>query len=372
MRWMNDLAAGSVAAGVLAAGAGATVSSTLVADAYIVREGAGASARFYAVLDVYVKGNHLGDNVNGPTGLSGVNPHQVVFATNKAEGVTRDAAGRIVSGSISSDVFVQSDDSSWNPNSCSAAEWDSFVTCGSRNQCECITVRAGNRRCQSIQPASGFTQFDVARSNFINNGSDSGWWSALGSNGYSSGGASENPFGRISLYNSYWDSTYPDLDRTHLKSRGELVSGSVSASSAWSARRRSNLVAGSPGVGGVSLADHWMLGRFSVDVTSSDLGDPLTLNVQFNMFGKNGTSNETGSTFTGATTASYRVSQFFAFAKPCLSDLDRDRLVDNADLSLILLDYGSCAGCASDLDGNGTVDFADVALLLLDFGPCPD
>jgi hypothetical protein len=114
---MNDLAAGSVAAGVLAAGAGATVSSTLVADVYIVREGAGASARFYAVLDVYVKGNHLGDNVNGPSGLSGVIPHQVVFATNKAEGVTRDAAGRIVSGSISSDVFVQSHDSSWNPNS---------------------------------------------------------------------------------------------------------------------------------------------------------------------------------------------------------------------------------------------------------------
>jgi hypothetical protein len=125
-------------------------------------------------------------------------------------------------------------------------------------------------------------------------------------------------------------------------------------------------------VGGVSLADHWMLGRFSVDVTSSDLGDPLTLNVQFSMVGRNGAGNEAGTFFTGATTTSYRVSQFFAFAKPCLSDLDRDRLVDNADLSLILLDYGSCAGCASDLDGDGTVDFADVALLLLDFGPCPD
>jgi hypothetical protein len=40
------------------------------------------------------------------------------------------------------------------------------------------------------------------------------------------------------------------------------------------------------------------------------------MNAQFNMVGKNGTAAETGTTFTGATTASYKVSQFFAFAVP--------------------------------------------------------
>ncbi len=45
--------------------------------------------------------------------------------------------------------------------------------------------------------------------------------------------------------------------------------------------------------------------------------------------------------------------------------------MDTADLSLLLLDFGACAGCASDLDGSGEVDSADTSVLLLDFGNCP-
>ena len=55
-----------------------------------------------------------------------------------------------------------------------------------------------------------------------------------------------------------------------------------------------------------------MLGRFAVEVTYET--SPITMQVQFNMVGKNGTANETGTTFTGASTASYKVSQFFTFA----------------------------------------------------------
>jgi hypothetical protein len=40
------------------------------------------------------------------------------------------------------------------------------------------------------------------------------------------------------------------------------------------------------------------------------------MNAQFNMVGKNGTAAETGTTFTGASTASYKVSNFFAFQVP--------------------------------------------------------
>jgi hypothetical protein len=56
--------------------------------------------------------------------------------------------------------------------------------------------------------------------------------------------------------------------------------------------------------------------------------------------------------------------------RPCPSDLDGNRVVDPADVSLLLLDFGPCVGCASDLDGNGVTDTADVSLLLLDFGDC--
>jgi formylglycine-generating enzyme required for sulfatase activity len=57
---------------------------------------------------------------------------------------------------------------------------------------------------------------------------------------------------------------------------------------------------------------------------------------------------------------------------PCPSDLDGSRIVDTADLSLLLLDFGACVGCTSDLDGSGEVDATDTSLLLLDLGPCPN
>jgi hypothetical protein len=56
----------------------------------------------------------------------------------------------------------------------------------------------------------------------------------------------------------------------------------------------------------------------------------------------------------------------------CPGDIDGNRVLDTADVSLMLLDFGPCAGCLSDLDGNGSTDIADLSLLLLDFGVCPD
>ncbi len=74
----------------------------------------------------------------------------------------------------------------------------------------------------------------------------------------------------------------------------------------------------------------------------------------------------------GLFTTSACVSLTAALANPpCPSDLDGSRVVDTADLSLLLLDFGACAGCASDLDGSGEVDSADTSVLLLDFGACP-
>ena len=63
----------ATAAVALASSAFATVSGTLVADAYIVKDGAGANAVFYSVIDLYIKGNNLGDVANPLTGLSSYN-----------------------------------------------------------------------------------------------------------------------------------------------------------------------------------------------------------------------------------------------------------------------------------------------------------
>jgi hypothetical protein len=58
---------------------------------------------------------------------------------------------------------------------------------------------------------------------------------------------------------------------------------------------------------------------------------------------------------------------FVARPDPLLGDLDGDDVVSNADIGLLLLDFGPCPGCASDLDGNGEVDSGDIAFLLLLF-----
>ena len=47
-------------------------------------------------------------------------------------------------------------------------------------------------------------------------------------------------------------------------------------------------------------------------------------------------------------------------------DMNGDRVVDSADVGLILLDVGPCSGCLSDLDGSGEVDSSDVGLALLE------
>ena len=59
-----------------------------------------------------------------------------------------------------------------------------------------------------------------------------------------------------------------------------------------------------------------MIGRFAIDVTGKSAAEVITMNAQFNMVGKNGTAAEAGTTFTGAVTAAYKVSNFFAFAVP--------------------------------------------------------
>ena len=295
----------------IAASAFATVSSTLVADTYIVKEGSGATAKFYSVLDIYAKGNNAGDLIGGS--VLGAGTHGVVFATSQATGVTRDASGKVTAGAVTGDIFVQGDGSGWLPTNNSGSSWDSFIAVGNRGQGNAakVTNRASTLKDQgaaaNMTGGSGFSQMSVAGSSFIDSGTTGGWYSAFGGNGYSTAGASENPFARLNAYNADQAALYPDLVRTgYQASKGALQSGATTAGAAT--------IGG--GAAGTSLDFCWMIGRFAIDVTGKTAAEVITMNAQFNMVGKNGTAAETGTTFTGATTAAYKVSNFFAFAVP--------------------------------------------------------
>ncbi|MCE2875096.1 MAG: FG-GAP-like repeat-containing protein, partial [Planctomycetaceae bacterium] len=66
--------------------------------------------------------------------------------------------------------------------------------------------------------------------------------------------------------------------------------------------------------------------------------------------------------------ASGQVTPYLAVRDPLPGDLDGDDAVTNADIALLLLDFGPCPGCASDVDRNGVVDNGDIAYMLLLFG----
>ena len=68
----------------IAASAFATVETKLYADTYIVKEGSGASARFYSVLDIYAKGNHLADSIG--CSVLGLSTFGVSFKTSQSTG----------------------------------------------------------------------------------------------------------------------------------------------------------------------------------------------------------------------------------------------------------------------------------------------
>jgi predicted aldo/keto reductase-like oxidoreductase len=59
-------------------------------------------------------------------------------------------------------------------------------------------------------------------------------------------------------------------------------------------------------------------------------------------------------------------------ALPCPADLNLDRVVNAADLSVMLSDWGSCkSDCPGDLNTDGVVDAADLSVMLSTWGACP-
>jgi hypothetical protein len=56
---------------------------------------------------------------------------------------------------------------------------------------------------------------------------------------------------------------------------------------------------------------------------------------------------------------------------PCPADLDNDRIVGAADLSIVLASWGVCGqACPADIDGNGMVGAVDLSVVLAAWGAC--
>lgn len=57
---------------------------------------------------------------------------------------------------------------------------------------------------------------------------------------------------------------------------------------------------------------------------------------------------------------------------PCPADLNNDGSIGQADLGILLANFGCLSGCVADIDGDGDVDQGDLGLLLAAFGTsCP-
>jgi len=254
----NATLAAALAVGV-SGSAFATISNQLVGDSYIVKVGSGASARFYSVMDVYVKCGASTDIVSSTFGVAAY-----VASTTMNQG----------------DAFVQSSGSSWAPITNDADGIDSFVTAGCRNQGSDNTLAGGKAAFLNLQGDTNFSNYSTAGAGTIASVSGSagaGWYPGVGAS------TSTNPYARAGFYNG----------ATNIAKTASTIAGNNIA------------------VGG-SLDNLFMVGRFTIDVTGLSAGTTKTMTSVFAVAGK----NNGVTTVTGATNAAYRYNQTLTFAVP--------------------------------------------------------
>ena len=232
---MRNASLAAAAAVVLSGSAFATISNQLIGDSYIVKVGSGASARFYSIMDVYVKCGASTDIVSSTFGVSAY-----------------------VSGfsMVQGDAFVQENstnaNSAWLPTG-SQSNYDSFVTAGNRDQTSASSTL-------SMQLDTNWSAGTGAAISGINGGP--GWYPAVGAN------TSTNPYARAGYYNG----------ATNLAKATTTIAGN-------------NIAAGG------SLDNAWMIGRFTIDVTGLADGTLKTMTAKFAIAGKNnGVTTVTGAT----------------------------------------------------------------------------
>jgi hypothetical protein len=247
----------SATAIVAASSAFATVTpTTLFGDSYIVKDGAGATAKFYSVLDVYIKGNNAADIISS---TFGVTAYTSAFTMNQG------------------DAFVQTNggaNSAWQP-SAGQTGWDSFVTTGNRDQASAASTL-------SLLLDTNWSSGTGAAISGTAGGP--GWYPGIGAS------TSTNPYARIGFYNGDTTAINTAKATTNISGNGITV--------------------------GQNLNNHWMIGRFVIDVTQSDVNTPIagpkSMTLKFAIAGKqNGTT-----TFTGSTSTAGRFNYTLNFAVP--------------------------------------------------------
>ena len=106
-----------------------------------------------------------------------------------------------------------------------------------------------------------------------------------------------------------------------------------------------------PDAGGISYAS-------SADYDLGGTAGQIDANEPYTMSGGDWTLN---GGFWTATTISF-----------CDGDANNDRVVDFADILIVLRDWGDCepppTKCQGDVTGNGVVDFADINMILVNWG----
>ena len=167
---MRNASLAAAAAVVLSDSAFATISNQLTGDSYILKVGSGATAKFYSVMDVYVKCGASTDIVSSTFGVSAY-----VASTVMNQG----------------DAFVQQNstlaNSAWLPTGGQDA-YDSFLTCGNRDQTSASTTL-------SMQLDTNWAAGNGASITGVSGTGGAGWYPAVGAN------TSTNPYARAGYYN---------------------------------------------------------------------------------------------------------------------------------------------------------------------------
>ena len=258
--------ASAVATVALSASAFATVTpGTLFGDSYIVKDGAGASAKFYSVMDVYIKCSSSADIISS---TFGVTAYQSAYTQNQGKAFMQSANEAVAA--------------SWLPVNNDGKGWDSYVTTGCR-------VQGSNTSLASGQAGFLNLQLDTNWASSSNGGridgsaGGAGWYPAIGAS------TSTNPYAKAGQYSG---------------------TGAVNTAKA------TTTIAGNGITAGQSLTNYWMVGRFTIDVTQADpntpVTGPLTLSMKFAIAGKNNGTT----TFTGATQAAGRFDYTLTYAVP--------------------------------------------------------
>jgi len=258
--------AAAAATVVLSASAFATVTpGTLFGDSYIVKDGEGASAKFYSVMDVYIKCSSSADIISS---TFGVTAYPSVYTQNQGKSFMQSANQAVAA--------------SWVPVNNDGKGWDSFVTTGCRVQGSDTSLASGQAGFLGLQLDTNWASTSTG-GRIDGSAGGAGWYPSIGAS------TSTNPYAKAGQYTG---------------------TGPVNTAKATST------IAGNGITAGQSLTNYWMVGRFTIDVTQTDpntpVTGPLTLTMKFAIAGKNNGTT----TFTGATQAAGRFDYTLTYAVP--------------------------------------------------------